>query len=169
MQYADLTIETATRPQVLGVALQPSGVIIEPCEETAELTTLRGFDGMKVEALQVKWLSHPFVPKIRQYREALSGAFDEYNMQRVLGFIEDARDLFIDWQPEKSMSEKIGKAFRPDVYSALDNAYYIMAERFFRTAGKIAENLIADELGRLFVLTHEEFLESMRRGTETKV
>ena len=153
-------IELATRPP--RVVVRMPAIVIPGQEEVECIKTPQGLDYERVDEFQRDWLRSLVTDKIRRYQSRLQEAFDEFNLKYVLtlvfnslrppniGYLELGGD-------EGRILNRIKEALLDhNVYSTLDNAYYLMANRFVHMAGELYKELSQDEFGKNFLLSSEE-------------
>ena len=142
-----------------------------PNEKSAELKSrivrdLETFGFSKVD--DPNWENLETVEAIRDYKENLEKALDEFSMQAILSKAGFAVSNFIPhgkiWEQERRIQKKLLEAWNPNSVSVLDNAYYNIAMRFFNSVSKIWKRLITDDFGRSFVMTNEELLKAIHSG-----
>jgi len=102
-------------------------------------------------------------PTLEKYARVLYSAFDEFNLQFILGRIDRARTPFLDddWEEHK-LQKRIKRCFTEVAYSALDSAYYNKAKNFFAQAGPVWDELASSNYGRVFVLNQKEATSLLR-------
>ena len=148
--------EMATRPRIYAVS---GPVVIIPGEENEERwETAEGFDAGRIEEFQTKTFENPEAMKaVQEYKETLQKAFDEYNMQFVLGLMRGSKLHYIDldWDV-MDLKKEIDEIYDGKSFTALDSAYYNMGNRFFRSCSSLYMKLKDDEFGNLFILSPEE-------------
>ena len=157
-------IDLVTRPRL--VVIESPLIFVPGKKNDVEITTPEGFDALKVEMLQRRWAENSRVREsVREYQKLLGEAFDEYNLKCVLFGAHRARSYraAIKDKEKDKIYQEIERVMYSEGYSALDSAYYGMGNRFFRMAGGVWEKLIADDLGKFFVLTEEEAAEGLGR------
>jgi hypothetical protein len=161
IQYLDMTIEKVTRPEVISVSLPLSG-----CTDVA--FTAGGMPIKKSEAIQRAWFEESDIAfKVRDYERTLKQAWDEFNLQLVLGQTYRAArtPVLADGEAGKLHQRivDICENRMPQASHALDSAYYNAATRYFRSASQHWETLNASEFGRFFILRPEEIKEGVSR------
>jgi len=168
-------IELATKLPVVGVSQAriipyEKGMITMPefCPEGFLAVDSQGFDAVKIDDLQRKWMTEKGVSEaVRKYHANLSSAWDEFNLKMLLyrmHRISTRPDLYENWGRVYEIQQRIKKTFGSDRFDGprgrrlvgLDNAYYIMATGFFRAAGNQWERLSESDFGMMFILSDEE-------------
>jgi len=118
-------------------------------------------------------IGYPLYSAVSDYYNNLQSALGEYNLQIVLGRMNEASNIFLsDWEsPEHKLQERIiGIALRnPEIYGGLDSAYYNQGNRYFAKAGDAWKTLHNIRYGDFFILNNKEVsdgLRSLRTGVE---
>jgi len=172
LRYLQYMIQLATKPE-LAIVHKPriytdgiSGLIIPAdIKDNTTVTTSSGMDFGKIEYLQTEWLRrNDIVPDVRELEKHLQSSFNEFNLKWILSAIYNSERLFIpnDWKDISNVSNKLKKVPWRDVFTHLDNAYYNTARRYMGNAASVAENLMKDDYGSLFVIAQEDMREFIR-------
>ena len=159
LDFLDAITNAVQKPVVVTFSRKP--IILPGESDELEIKTLDGYDAIEVEELQTAWMENPKARNlVRQYKNILEQALDEYSMQFILGRIEYSRQGFLPDEPSfqtvRASQQKASEAFDKKSYVILDDAYYNKGTNFFRSAGRVYEQLQADSLGSKFILSIEE-------------
>jgi hypothetical protein len=179
LAYTQRMIQISTEPGIL-IVNQPrihtdgiSGLIL-PAEipDTTIITSTHGSDVDKIEYMQKEWMIRKGVSeKVRDLEKNLQSSFNEYNLKFMLYVLYDGSHQFIpsDWEEVSKMHEKIRPIEWRKILTPLDNAYYHCAKIFANRAGNIANELMKDEYGTLFVITPEDLQETMKNERSSMI
>jgi len=163
LSYLDMMLDLVTQPNI--VAFKRPAIIANEAEDKLSISSARGFDFDKIESIQREWMKSPETGNlVREYKKALEAAFDEYNLQFVMGMMQYARRSNIpsDWKDEHAVQVRIDKVMDTKAYTALDSAYYMAGNRLFQSAGPLWQKLDQDNFGKFFRLTPEEVTRGLR-------
>ncbi len=156
------SIDLATRPQL--AIIETPTIIIPGQKQEPTIKTPMGISLEDIEELQHDWRDKgDVVETIREYQKTLKLAFDEYNMQFILGKIIRSREFPVlygeKWEKERKLQKRIEDVTDFRAVSVLDSAYYGMGNRFLRAGDRLYKQLSKDNFGRRFLTTKEEEIE----------
>ncbi len=166
LDYLEQMVRLATTPQVIFV--EGAKPIIVPGEpEQLVFRTAGRLDAAAVEEFQKQWFEQIDAREwINHYKQTLYDAFDEYNMQLILGFMDRTTrcvgQFDIHSDEERRLHKEIIDSLVPVSFLALDNGYYKLGTRFFRQAGEFWEKLNESEYGKMFILQQGELIEALK-------
>ena len=167
LECLEYAIDIATRVQ--GIQVNSPLILTPGAEDAPVITTFGGHDPAQVEVIQKKWFEQTeVVETIREYQRTLQGAFDEFNLQYILGLMLQARiiNLPLGTGEEVRLQERIRAAItnHPDkTYTPLDSAYYNVACRKAAGLNPLWHRLNDSEFGGFFILQPEEAREGVSR------
>jgi len=153
-------IELVTIPQL---AIIKTGIIIPGREQDTGIKTPQGVSLENLEEFKKDWIKNEkVVETIREYQKTLNLAFDEYNMQFILGRMNESKrhaPLYGDqWEKERALQDRVERVTDSKSFTILGRAYYNMGAHFFRDAGPLHKELSKDKFGKKFLTSRDEEL-----------
>jgi len=170
IRYLEFVMDLAIKPGL--VTVEKESIVDLLGQEPIEHVKTSGFDAEYVEKLQRGWLeNHEERETVRKFQKCLHQSFDEYNMQMVLGlmpitlghFFPPTEGFYAVLKLQGEVKAAFGENLK-STYPFLDNAYYNMAQRYFRSAEPIWTKLSETGFGKSFILMPDEVEQSVREN-----
>lgn len=166
LDYVNMVMDLAIKPQLAVIASDPDSIIATP-DTKITVQTPEGYNFGVVEDLQKEWMRSPMSNKVREYKERLELAFDEFNMKFMVNALKKAQMPFTDYDSDGRKIQEEIKGHWDEVSSGvLDNAYYIAGKQFYQSVGKLWKPLFNNDFGGKFVLSPDEIDQAVRAGID---